>query len=358
MRVLVTGHDGYIGCVLTPLLEETGHEVVGLDSELFRACVFGESPSRVPSLLKDVRDVQEEDLAGFDAVIHLAALSNDPLGELNPASTYEINHEATVRLAQFAKQACVPRFLFSSSCSLYGAGGDGVLDEEAPFNPVTAYGHSKVLAEDDISQLADDSFSPTYLRNATAYGVSARFRGDLVVNNLTGFAFTTREVRLQSDGTPWRPVVHVQDIARAFLAVLQAPREVIHDEAFNVGRNEENYRIREIADIVEDLLPDARVTFAEDAGPDKRSYQVSFDKISTTFPHFRPTWTVPRGVAELLEAFRREGITLEDLTGSRFQRIARIKELLREGRIDATLRWRDPTKIEEMGLREAADPGG
>lgn len=356
--MLVTGHDGYIGCVLVPMFRAAGHDVVGIDSGLFHTCTFGASPPTVPTIAKDVRDVLVADLDGFDAVVHLAAVSNDPVGELNPDCTYEVNCHASVRLARLAKQAGVSRFLFSSSCSLYGAGGDGILDEHAPFNPVTAYGQSKVLAEQGISKLADDSFSPTYLRNATAYGVSSRFRGDLVVNNLTGLAFTTREVRLRSDGTPWRPVVHVEDIARAFLAVLQAPREVIHDEAFNVGRNEENYRIREIADIVEDLLPDARVTFAEDAGPDKRSYQVSFDKISSTFPHFRPTWTVPRGVAELLEAFRREGITLEDLTGSRFQRIARIKELLREGRIDATLRWRDPTKIEEMGLREAADPGG
>lgn len=339
MKVLVTGHDGYIGCTLVPLLQKAGHEVVGLDSYLYEGCVFGADNGDIHALRLDVREVEAEHLDGLDAVIHLAAISNDPVGDLNPQCTYDVNYHASVRVAAMAKRAGVPRFLFSSSCSLYGAAaGSEALDENADFNPVTPYGESKVLAEQAIGALADDSFSPTFLRNGTAYGVSTRLRGDLVLNNLVGYAFTTGEVRLMSDGTPWRPLVHIGDISGAMLAALEAPREAVHNEAFNVGRNDENYQIRDLAEIVGDVVAGSTVTLAGSAGPDKRSYRVNFDKIAERLPGFKPRWTARLGAEELLDAYRRNGLTLEDLTGSRYQRIGRIKELLAEGRIDDELR--------------------
>jgi nucleoside-diphosphate-sugar epimerase len=348
MRVLITGHDGYIGAVMVPMLKDAGYQVVGLDNYLFESCIFGNRRLDIPSLRKDVREVRVEDLQGFDAVIHLAALSNDPLGDLNPNCTYDINHHASVRVARLAKEAKVPRFLFSSSCSLYGvAEGDDLLKENAAFNPVTPYGASKIRVEEDVAKLADESFSPTFLRNATAYGVSPKLRGDLVVNNLVAFAYTTGEALISSDGTPWRPLVHVEDICRAFLAVLQAPRELVHNEAFNVGRTEENYQIRDVADMVKDLVPNSEIKYAEGGGPDPRCYRVDCGKLARTLPEFNPQWSVRRGIEQLYTSYKTHGLTLDEFLGTKFLRIKHIKKLLDEGRLDTALRWLAPEQRDE-----------
>jgi nucleoside-diphosphate-sugar epimerase len=339
MRVLVTGSQGYIGTVLVPMLQKEGHEVVGLDSDLFEDCTYGNSMPEIDYVRKDIRNVELSDLKGFDAVLHLAGLSNDPLGDLNPELTFEINHKASVRLAELSKQVGIERFIFSSSCSNYGSAGDKLVDEDSAFNPVTPYGKAKVLVEQDVARLADSSFTPTYLRNATAYGVSPRLRFDLVLNNLVAWAYTTGLVFIKSDGTPWRPIVHIEDISRAFVAVLHAPKEAVHNMAFNVGVNGENYQIREIAEIVKETVPGCRIEFAKDAGPDKRCYRVDCSRLPQVLPSFRPQWNARRGAQELFDAYKQNGLTLEEFEGPRYQRIGHIKGLLSSGRIDTNLRF-------------------
>lgn len=341
MRVLLTGHDGYIGHVLLPMLLDRGHHVTGLDSFLYEDCGFAtEEPAPSAVIRKDIRAVAIEDLRGLDAVLHLAGISNDPLGDLQPAATYAINHQASVRLASLAKEAGVPRYVFSSSCSNYGAAGDDYLDESAGFNPVTPYAESKVWVERDVAVLADDAFSPTFLRSATAFGVSSRLRGDLVVNNLVGYACTTGDVLIKSDGMPWRPLVHIEDIARAFVAVLEAPRKLVHNEAFNVGITSENYRVRDVAKMVAEVVPSSKVTYAGDASPDVRNYRVDCEKIRSRLPAFQPQWTVRKGVEQVYEALCHHGTSAEEFLSSQFIRLKRIRELQATGALDEMLRWR------------------
>ncbi|MDX1468220.1 MAG: NAD(P)-dependent oxidoreductase [Acidimicrobiia bacterium] len=334
--VLVTGHNGYIGSVLTQVLSNAGHEVLGLDSYLFRDCRFGEDISEIPAKNKDIRDITASDLDGVDVICHLAGISNDPVGDLSPAVTDEVNHVAAVRLAGLARDAGVERFVFSSSCSIYGSSPGGWVDETSEINPVTPYGWSKIHVEREVSTMASDDFSPVFLRNATAYGVSPRLRADLVVNNMVGYAVTQDRVFMKSDGTPWRPLVHIEDIALAFLAAIEAPREAIHSEVFNVGSTAENYQIRDVARMIEGVIPDAKFEMAESAGPDIRNYRVNCDKIAGMLP-YTPKWTVEAGIRELYEAFRREGLSEEQFFGSLF-RIQHIKMLQERGDLDANLR--------------------
>lgn len=347
MRVLLTGHRGYVGTVMAPMLVAAGHEVVGLDSDLYEQSTFGDAQrlTPIPTIKKDVRDVEQSDLEGFEAVIHLAGLSNDPLGDLNPELTYEINHLGTLHLARLAKRAGVTRFIFSSSCSNYGAAGDNWVTEDSAFNPVTPYGHSKVQAESDLARLADGNFSPTFPRSATAYGVSPRLRFDLVLNNLVAWAYVTGRVHLKSDGTAWRPIVHIEDMARAFLAILQAPREKVHNQAFNVGRTSENYRIRDLAQIVAETVPGSQIGFAEGASADQRCYRVNCDKLAETLPEYQPQWDARRGAQELYAAYQTVGVTLDEFEGPRYKRVAHIRHLLNSGRLDPSLRWTRPETL-------------
>jgi nucleoside-diphosphate-sugar epimerase len=339
MNVLVTGHHGYIGSVAAPMLKEAGHDVTGLDTFFYEGCDLIDDPLDIPTLRADIRDITTDMLEGYDGIVHLAALSNDPLGELDQGLTRAINLHGTVELARKAKEAGVRRFVFASSCSMYGASGtDELMTEEAPLRPLTAYAESKVRAEEALSELADADFAPIYMRNATAYGAAPRIRLDVVLNNLAAWAFTAGKVLIMSDGTPWRPLVHVRDISRAFLAVLEAPRDAVHNQAFNVGSSEENYQIRDVATIVQETVPGCRIKYLEGGGPDPRCYRVSCEKLRAHIPGFKTEWTVRKGVEELYASFVRNGLTTEMF--GQYVRLKRIEGHLKDGRLDPTLRWR------------------
>ena len=339
MKVLVTGHRGFIGTVMIPILLKEGFDVVGLDTDLYRYCTYGDDPISIPSINKDVRDVAPDDLRGFDAVVHLAALSNDPLGNINPALTYDINHLASVRIAEIARQVGVKRFLFASSCSMYGKAGDDILDETANFNPVTPYAKSKVYVERDVAPMASDSFSPVFLRNATAYGVSPRIRFDLVINNLVAWAHTTGKILMKSDGTPWRPLVHIEDITQAVVCALKADREVIHGLAVNVGSNDENYQMRDLAEMVRETVPNCAIETEDGAGPDERCYRANFDKIHRVFPNFKTKWTARMGVEQCYQSYLKHGLNSEEYEGVKYKRIAHIEQLIADGKLDTNLKW-------------------
>jgi nucleoside-diphosphate-sugar epimerase len=340
VRVLLTGHQGYLGTVMAPILAAAGHEVVGLDAGLFADCVLGPTLADPPGVRVDLRDVTADQVAGVDAVIHLAALSNDPLGSLAPELTYDINHHASVRLARLARDAGVRRFLYASTCSVYGAaGGDDLVAEDAPLRPVTPYAESKVRVEDDLHALADGDFSPVYMRNATAFGYSPRLRADIVLNNLVGHACLSGEVRVLSDGTPWRPLVHAADIARAFTAALVAPREAVHDRPFNIGTETNNVTVAEIAAQVAEAVAGSRVVITGETGADPRSYRVDFSRFRAAVPGFDCEWSVKRGALELADTYRTHGLTATDFE-RRFTRLAVLRAAAEAGSVDDTLRWR------------------
>jgi nucleoside-diphosphate-sugar epimerase len=353
-RLLITGHNGYIGSVMVPVFAQAGYEVVGLDTGYFRECTLVPDKVSVPSICKDIRSLDPADLHGFYAVIHLAALSNDPIGNLNGGWTRQINYEASVRLAECAKAAGVERFLFSSSCIMYGMSEASVVNEDSPLDPRTEYARSKVLGEQAISALASAGFSPTFLRNGTIYGLSPRMRFDTVLNDLVAAAVTTRKVVVHSDGKPWRPVVHVEDVARAFMTVLEAPVEKIHNQAFNTGANELNHQILELAEIVAQTVPGCELELRAQSGADQRTYKADFAKFARTFPDFKFRWMAEKGSEELYRAFDAIELTYENFTDKRFTRLKWLRHLMDTGRLDGSLRWNDPLEERPYASSEEA----
>lgn len=341
MRILITGNQGYVGTVMGKMMTKAGHEVIGLDTGYFTDCWMGEDRKDyvAKQIVKDIRDVDASDFTGVDGIVHLAGLSNDPTGELNPGLTEDINLDASIRIAELARAAGAQRFVFASSCSIYGSGANAALTEEDSFNPLTAYARSKVETEFAVQKLADDRFSPIYMRNATVYGYSPRIRVDLVVNNLTGWAVSTHQVKLLSDGRAWRPLLHVEDMSQAFLKALEAPREAIHNQAFNVGNEEDNWQIRDIAERVATIVPDCAVSFAEGAGADTRNYNVSFAKIRERIPAFQPKWNVPKGIEQLYGEFARIQLTEPEFASRIYTRLKQIQHLLDTGQVSGELRW-------------------
>jgi nucleoside-diphosphate-sugar epimerase len=338
MRIMVTGHRGYIGPHVVRIVQENGHQAVGLDTGLYRDCSISPVPE-IPTVDRDIREAEKKDFTGVDAVIHLAGLSNDPLGEFDPQLTYDINCWGAVRVAEAAKAAGVPRFVFASTCSVYGSQGDEMIDETSATNPVTPYARSKLQAEGEIGKLADASFCPVYMRPGTAYGISPMVRFDLVLNNLVAWATATHRVNVKSDGSPWRPLVHVEDIAAAFVAAALAPRDAVFNQPFNLGATDANYRIRELATIVADTVPDSKVEFANIADPDKRSYRVSFAKINKTLGAWRPKWNAVRGAGQIYDTIEALKLNADDFEGARYNRLPHLKMLIKDGYLDSAFRW-------------------
>lgn len=347
MKILVTGTEGYLGSLLAPLLMEAGHELTAVDTGYYKSgWLYNGSPMTPRTLNQDIRRLRSDDLAGIEAVVHMAELSNDPTGELAPNITYDINHKGSVRLAELAKAAGVTRFVYMSSCSVYGIADGDYVSEESPVSPQTAYAVCKTLVERDLKPMADDNFSPTYLRNATAYGASPRMRFDIVLNNLAGLAWTTKEIKMISDGTPWRPLVHGLDIAQAISRVLEAPRTIVHNEIFNVGDTAHNYTVKEIAEIVGEVFPDCQVSFGQQ-GADNRSYRVSFDKIKCRLPDFKCQWDARRGAEQLRSIFEQIDMTRETFVSPDFTRLKQLEHLIRTQQIDQNFFWKNGTAAQQ-----------
>lgn len=341
MKILVTGHLGYIGTLLAPMLVKRGHAVTGMDADWYSRCTFGDPKQiiSVPNIAKDIRNATVSDLKGFDTVMHLAALSNDPLGNYNAELTDDINHRASVRLAEMSRQAGVKHFIFSSTCSNYGVAGNDFIDENGSFNPYTPYARAKVAAEMALKPMSDKNFSVTLMRSATAFGYSPRIRWDLVLNNLTAHAVTTGKIFMKSDGTPWRAIVHIEDISRAFTAVAEAKRELVHDEAFNVGQTKENYRVREIAEIVAETVPNCKIEYAPGAGPDPRCYRVNCDKLPRVIPAYQPQWSARAAARQVYENIKKYGLTLEQFEGAYYARLPHMKKLIADGVMDERFQY-------------------